>query len=316
MRYLCIFALILGLLLSSCEKDMTPIDIFKNTPKELPRLVSYTLRDNKRVELEFNETVLLSETLYKGVKERPGIMNSHFILELSTPLNMGESEYFHLSAKNENGSTARISLRLIGRNTNIASVLLNEISTAGTNSSPDRIELICTKEGNTAGIILSSGYINSPGYSFILPDIEVKKNDIILIYWDKETKEEKRELSDGNTAYYLNAKATKTLLSTKGIIVLESEYQGAVMDAFVYTDDYSSDWEGLGSEKLYEDYKLLKESGAWSGSAADSSKITSSRVFSRLPGAVDTDSLDDWFITKARTSTFGEMNIYTPYVEE
>ena len=49
------------------------------------------------------------------------------------------------------------------------------------------------------------------------------------------------------------------------------------------------------------------------GEAFDSTLTTSSRVIARLPGGVDTDSSDDFFITAARRSTFGEENEYVPY---
>ncbi|MCI7605902.1 MAG: hypothetical protein MSS69_04020, partial [Spirochaetales bacterium] len=60
-------------------------------------------------------------------------------------------------------------------------------------------------------------------------------------------------------------------------------------------------------------YEEALSAGMWEGDAFDSSLVTSSRVISRLPGAIDTETSDDFFVTAARRSTFGEENDYAPY---
>ena len=59
---------------------------------------------------------------------------------------------------------------------------------------------------------------------------------------------------------------------------------------------------------------LIKE-GEWTSEPISSLDVTSSRVIARYPGGIDSNSADDFFITAARKSTFGEPNQFIPYAE-
>ena len=87
------------------------------------------------------------------------------------------------------------------------------------------------------------------------------------------------------------------------------------MDAIIYSNDIENEENPYGSDKLLRYAEKLIETNAWFGEPIDSSLVTSSRVLSRIPGGIDSNSAEDWFTTKARMSTFGEENtldVYSP----
>ena len=110
--------------------------------------------------------------------------------------------------------------------------------------------------------------------------------------------------------YVLNAQSPSTLSGPEGAVIIRKEEKGEVMDAFFYSEKGEDAFKDGDKSTLYDDAIL---SGQWEGEAMDSSLITSSRVMARMPGAIDTDTSDDFFVTAPRRSTFGEENEYVPY---
>ena len=72
---------------------------------------------------------------------------------------------------------------------------------------------------------------------------------------------------------------------------------------------------GYGNNRTRNAAMELMRRGLWEGEPVSSVLVTASRVIARLPGGQDTNSADDFFITEARTSTFGTTNEYFPYSE-
>ena len=195
----------------------------------------------------------------------------------------------------------------MGKNPDIPKVLINEVSIKGTSASPDRIELLIMEKGNVAGMRVEDG-----NWGYTLPSIEVKKDDLILIYWDKPTTRSHYLRSDGKMTYVLNAYAPSTLSGTEGLLILKREKDGETADALLYSDKGEAAFSG--EEKKSQRDGLIAL-GQWEGEVFDSSLVTSSRVIARLPGGVDSDTSEDFFITQARKSSFGELNSYLPYNE-
>lgn len=169
------------------------------------------------------------------------------------------------------------------------------------------------KKGNTMGMVLRD---EEKGKGFVFPSLEVKTNDLVVVYWNSKTTRKIEEREDGFTTYYLNGNMNHTLSGTNGYLILEDREEGAVQDAILYTNDTTTSYGGYGSTENEKVANWLLKEGHWSGEPMDATLVTSSRVFVRLPGGIDSDSADDWFICAPRTSTFGDRNTYHPYEED
>ncbi len=310
-----LFFLFVIVILISCE-DKTIIDKLLDCDKTLAKVIDYSFINNDTFTVKYSETVEIIDAEIDKRKIKDLGIGSLFSITLDQKIKRGEKKTLSITAKKQNGNTTRSSFLLIGRNNEIPKALINEVSIKGNNTNPDRIELLLLDDGNTASMVVTNGFSSLKGHDYILPDLDVKKGDIIVIYWDSIAKREDEERDNGKMTYYLMAKSPKTLLSTDGIVVLKSEADGYVMDALVYSDNNLDEYSGYGSENLEIAVEKLIDDQAWEGSAVDSSLVTSSRVLARLPDGVDTNSKADWFTTKARMSTFGYENIYEPYEGE
>ncbi|MGN1164250.1 MAG: hypothetical protein ACI4S4_05505 [Candidatus Ornithospirochaeta sp.] len=300
-----ILLLISSILLVSCPTSTGEIlDMLSSRDYSLPTVLSHSLHNNSTLEVKFSETVELLEATSEGKALISPSLGSSFSIPLPRTLSPGEKCRVSMTARKENGNTSRISLLLSGRNHNLPSLILNEVSVKGTQSSPDRIELYVTESGDTAGM-----KVGGSKWEYTLPSITVTEGDLLLIYWDKPTTKKSWTRDDGKMTYVLNASSPSTLPGTEGIIYIREEENGDITDVLVYSEK--------GEEAFMEDeeFSSILSLGLWDGEHFDSSFITSSRVIARLPGAVDSDTAEDFFTTKARNSTFGEINTYMPYEE-
>ena len=300
------FLLLFMLFFISCVPGGGSIeDMTKDLIKTPPSILSCTLDETATLTISFSETVEIKELIINDqmiLKEKLG---SSFSLLLPFSLSPGEKAEVKITILDINGNKERFYLTIKGKNNEIPSLIINEVSIKGTQSNPDRIELYVLKKGDTAGVTVSDDK-----FTFTLPSIKVKEGDLILIYWDKTTTKKNYERDRGKMTYILNAKASSTLPGPEGAIIIRKEEKGEIMDAFFYSE------KGEEALKEGEKHKLFSEAndnGEWEGEAFDSSLVTSSRVIARLPGAIDTDTSEDFFITAPRRSTFGEENEYAPY---
>ena len=310
-----LFFIALVVLCVSCKEEEKIIDRLMSLDKTLAKVLDYSFIENDTFTVKYNETVELVDVELDRRKIEKRGLGSIFTITLSEKIRRGEKKIPSITARKQNGNTTRSSFLLIGRNTEIPKALINEVSIKGNTTNPDRIEILILDDGNLAGMSLSNGFMSLDGHEYILPEQDVKAGDIVVIYWDSNTKKETEERNFGKKTYYLSAKSPVTLLSTDGLVVLKSEIDGYVMDALVYSNKGEDSHSGYGNENLESAVKELMKDYSWEGSAVDSSLVTTSRVLARLPDGVDTNSLSDWFTTKARKSTFGEVNIYEPYEE-
>lgn len=291
--------------LSSCSVVKDEItDLLSPLDKTLPYITQYQMKNNSILEISFSETVMVEEVIINGEIKDVKKVGKDFSLAFGYTLKRGEKIAIALSFSKSNKNTARAFFTLYGKNDNIPTLLINEVSIKGTKNSPDRIELLVTKEGDAAGVVVTD---NISGDDFLLPSISLNAGDIIVIYWKDKREKEKEERFGGKITYYLEANMSSTLSGTTGGIIVREEKDGKVMDALLYHDGSQP------SKKEEALFSLIKEEENWSGEYVSSLLVTSSRVLARLPGAIDTDSCDDWFTTEARKSSFGSENTYSPY---
>ena len=312
MKYIFSFTLIVLLLVLSCTGgNVKAENILTGEDRSGVSVLSYGLEDNSTFLIRFSEKVEIREISYGGEREKTLLVGESFSLPLPREIEMGEKYTLALTAVKNGGNTTRCFFTLYGRNDNRAGMIINELSVAGTKASPDRVELLVTESGNTAGMVVADSTDSASGV--ILPSLEVSRGDIVVIYWDSKSGKETEERDEDLYTYYIDGKQENTLTSTSGAVILFEEVSGSVTDAVFYSNFTEA---STSKEKFQSIVSFLGECGAWSGDAVSSEEITSSRVIARLPGAVDTDSADDWFTTAARKSTFGEENVYAPYTGE
>ena len=312
MKYIFFLFLILLLLIPSCTGgDVKAENVLMGEDRSGAAVLSYGLEDNSTFLIRFSERVEIREITYNGSRERTVLVGESFRITLKREIPMGEKYTLALTAVKNGGNTTRCFFTLYGKNDNRAEMIINELSVAGTSASPDRIELLVTESGNTAGMVVTNAADSSGGV--ILPPLQVSRGDIIVIYWDKRSGRETEERDGNLRTYYVDGRMESTLTSTSGAVILFEEVGGDVADAVLYSNFTDA---STSKEKFQSLVSFLEENGAWNADAVSSEEITPSRVLARLPGAVDTDSADDWFTTQARKSTFGEENVYAPYTGE
>ena len=220
-----------------------------------------------------------------------------------------------MTAEDLAGNTSRASFALTGPNDDIPLTLINEVSIKGTAASPDRIELLILEEGNTAGMTVKDGSREHYDHEWILPELDVISGDIILLYWDTDISGNAVEKRDENFTYSFSAGSDTTLSGTNGAIALYTSPEGEILDGIIYTTGTSELCNGYGNTKTEEAAFMLIKEGEWTSEPISSLDVTSSRVIARYPGGIDSNSADDFFITAARKSTFGEPNQFIPYEE-
>ena len=311
-----LIAAITAIILSSCPYgSIRTFDVFYGKDKEMPELLSYELVDNSSMRLVYSEDVFLVDINLDGESLDYELHGTLFSIPLQRELNRGETARFSVTAEDEAGNTARASIEIVGKNLKIPEAVINEVSIKGTSESPDRIEILFLEAGSSAGMVITDGLPGEEKHRYILPDIEVMEDDLILIYWDHESESYDPIFDNGRTGYILFADSPETLSGTNGALLLYDELDGEIADGIIYTTGESELSEGYGNNRTMNAAKMLQRLGEWEGEPISSVPVTSSRVIARLPGGQDTNSAADFFITEARKSTFGKINQYLPYTE-
>ena len=305
---------IIALLLSSCPGRGGRIyDSFLGRDRTAPKVMDYELVSSGEFRIVYDEEVALIDMELEGIRFGSILEGSIFSIVFPEPLERGMTSVLSITAEDLAGNTSRSSFPLTGPNDDIPLTLINEASIKGTATSPDRIELLVIEDGNTAGMTLKDGSRSNYSHSYSLPDLDVMNGDMILIYWDKEIDGEEITEKDGYTLYSFSAESDTTLSGTNGAIVLLSAPEGKILDALIYTTGTSELCNGYGNTKTEDAAYMLIQEGEWTSEPVSSADVTSSRVIARYPGGIDSNSADDFFITAARASTFGDPNEFIPY---
>ena len=274
------------LVLASCPyKNGRVYDAFHGKDKEAPQLLKYTLVDNSSMRLVYNEDVTLIDIRLNDTILDYSMYGTIFNIPFPEAIKRGDSAVFHVTAEDNGGNTAK-------------------------DDSPDRVEILFLESGSSAGMIVADGLLGEENHMVILPDIAVNKNDIILIYWDKEPENYDMIYDNGRFGHIIYGESDTTLIGTNGVILLYEEMDGKIEDGLIYTTGESELSEGYGNNRTLNAARELERKGEWEGDPVSSSLVTSSRVIARLPGGLDTNSQQDFFITAPRESTFGYINQY------
>jgi hypothetical protein len=249
------------------------------------------------------------------------------------------------------GNTMSFVETLYGFNPDIPEVLINEITTQGSGSHPDMVELRLTSGGNLGGLTLYAGAPGEHDGRIVFPSVELPAEAYVVVHFKPEgIPEEIDETTDPAASGGLDATDTAWdfwvdggtgISGNNGAVGLYEQPAGRLLDAFVYsnrTSDSDERYRGFGSKKALAMVDRVAADGGWvpdgagadpgTGAspastapalapedAVDPEDSTATRSISRGSDGADTDTKVDWHITPTSGYTFGSPNtdeVYEP----
>ena len=312
--------ILLLLLLTSCPQSSFDLERVE-TPSiyTIPKMEDLLLIDNDKVSISFDRPVELLEMKLEDVELEISRAEARiFRVRLPFPIPYGKSYRLRLTSRdNRSGNLSRISVPIMGVNTDQAKVLMTEISVKGTETSPDRVELTVLDNGTTGSLTISDGILGEAGFTYTLPDFRVNRGDVIVIHMSSPHRGEDVVRIGNRRIFNIDAPEKMSFLSTNGAVLLFSHTngKGKLIDAFIYTKSDAIDSSGWGNEKTRKTSESLKNRNEWYGKGFKSDGNTSTRVFARYFPYEDTNTERDWYLTATRGSTFGYPNDNNEYKE-
>lgn len=295
-------------LLASCDQMNRPIfNLFSSEDYKPPVLVSTACPNPNTITLKFDEEINIRQLFVDAIEQHTyHCDNSQLTINLKQPLLLGRSVELEASITDKRGNSSRLTLPIWSINPHPASLLINEFSTKGTESNPDRVELLVTARGNLAGLTLYNGSGPTSEDRCVLPDQWVEEGTYLVVRFSKSSKA---------TGEFVSQRLGG-LSSNNGCLALclNPNWESTILDAVVWGNPQTSTFEGFGSENLMQQVKVLQKSHAWnsdlSTESVDSTLTTSTRTFCRTT-LCDTNSAADWYICATRQSSFGSINTET-----
>ncbi|MFO7848658.1 MAG: hypothetical protein R6V67_01750 [Spirochaetia bacterium] len=296
--------------------------------------------DEETFELIFNEEGDLSKqeiSIYPETSmESVGWQGETCRITLSETMQPGVEYALEGTLRDEEGNSLTFLTHVFGYNPNLPALRLNEITTQGSTTNPDKVEIKVLEAGNTAGLCLYEGVDTSWTNRKVLPPIEVEAEDYIVVHFRPAgTSDEIDEIEDSYEcsadkaipgAWDLWMEGSSGISSNNGVIALYESTTGPLIDGFLYSNRTSSSdekYRGFGTTRALERADILHEQGGWEAKerfvapedAVDPDDSTATRSMCRIPEGLDTDTAEDWHIVPTRGSTFGSLNseeVYEP----
>ena len=305
---LLIIAVVLLFVVLSCGTEPEPAEVFNAFAGGdclAPVLLSVKSESGSIIQLEFNEPVKVFGRSFEPSTARSDGRFVHVSLPTSLP--PGKMSTVAGRVKDYSGNTVGFSVSVWGFNPRLPQMVINEFSTKGTAKSPARTELLCLGDGNLNGIVLYGGIPEDHDVCVMLGDMEVKKGDLVVIWWTESLPDDVQQVQPGVRNIYSESREKPS--SNNGTLVLcENPSPGAaVMDAVVYSN-FSQSHEGFGTKSALMRARWVVSAGAWTGEAVDGTASTATRSVCRYPEEADSDSNSDWFVTVTSGATFGSAN--------
>ena len=207
-----ILFLFLSILLVSCQNP------------DLARIVNSMLTQDRTLpQLTFSEEITVEDATIDGQKadwsqSQPASVTIHCNQKL--PLTSAAKLFIRVRDRSYNSSAFIINL--FGRNTRLPDVVINEFSSKGTATQPDRIELEIRSDGNIEGLTLADGTEGNETHLFIMPDKDVMRGDYIVVYWDLEGQTETETLPSGSRIIHVYAGSDEGLSTNNGCFVMKA----------------------------------------------------------------------------------------------
>lgn len=308
------------LMLSSCEAQpqYELFNVLLGKDHRGPVLLKSEAIGDKTAVYHFDEMVFCSSQDFATEKSNNDIVSVNpygktVSIEFSRSLEPGKRVRVRGKVADHVGNTLTFAAGVWGHNGRVPELLINEFSTKGTESNPDRIELLALTKGNLAGVAVYLGMADDFDSEFVFPSIEIGAGQrIVLVY--NQTVDEKIPLTFETGEVGIGG--------NNGVISLYTSPDGEIIDAVLYSNrssDSDENFGGFGTAKVHRWATLLEESGAWiphptiPETAIDSTDSTATRSFCRTEGNADSDRKHDWHIVPTRGATFGEENLKEHY---
>ncbi len=202
----------------------------------------------------------------------------------------------------------------IGHNARVPQVVINEIRTEYSKPKVEFIELKVLSDGNLGGMEL---VIASDEDSYILPSVEVKSGDLVVIHYrnieegcineltDDLSLSSATESSESRDFWIENEKAR---ISKSDVILLKNKFQGDIVDSVLFSESSFTNWK---TDFMSECATLAISSGNWFGENANSDGLTATRTLSRQNLNKDNSA---WIVVATSKATPGKENSTQRYV--
>ncbi|MEA4859713.1 MAG: hypothetical protein VB127_04465 [Sphaerochaeta sp.] len=308
MKHQLLCSLIMLILLVGCGCEQSPAslhNLFTQTDSTPPKLLQYEAISSKVVLLTFDEPLDDSSVSIVCNTREPSsvsISSETLTICLEEELVLGQGVPLQGRVSDMRGNSLRFSLTLWARNQNPPTLLINEFTTKGSETNPDRVELLVTSRGNLAGITLYAGRDGVYSDRYIFPDRIVERGAHLVVAFSKSSAEDS-----------LSSELQAGLSSNNGCLTLarSPEWESPLLDAVVWGNHTTTTHEGFGSEDLAMSVSYLAQHNQWNNSKSegsiDSTESTATRSFCRDKGK-DTNSKEDWYICATKEATFGSAN--------
>jgi hypothetical protein len=265
-------------------------------------LLSAQAKDERTACLVFDEEVFALETSFEGMNAYS--QGNTLYVNSGQLISAGSSTEICGSVRDSCGNTTTFKVLVWGINPSPAGLKINEFTTKGSKTQPDRTELKVNRAGNIAGMVLYDGIPGDYRARFIFPSADVVQGDFVTIWWCDELPSGVK-VKDGKK---LNYAAGGGLSENNGIMCLGiSPAQGAaVMDCVIWSSGESTQYEGYGTKEVLERVNVALDNQWWSGSPVYSGWSTSTRSM-----ALDSNGV--WYTTVQGGLSFGEENLSDAY---
>ena len=304
-----------------------------------PKITDLRITDSVSAEFDFSRNI---QPLAKVFNISPDIGISDLLTSGSTlkvvftDSQLPGSEYYIKGAvKDTSGNTLTFCAEFYGYNPFIPSMIINEVTTQGSSTHPDMVELFIKSDGNMAGAAFFEGTDEDSDSEYIFPSMEVSAGDYIIIHAKPEgTAEEITETDDktesggidaSDSAFDIWPSSFSGLSGNNGVLSLYSGPGGSLLDAFLYSNRTSSSdesYRGFGSLSVMKRMDYIAACGGWLFSGdliapedcVDPDPSTATRSVCRNSVSDDTDSRSDWHTAPTSMSSFGAVNTDEVYV--
>ena len=305
-----------------------------------PKITDLRIIDSDSAEFDFSSTI---QPLKKVFNISPDIGISDIRQEgyslkiiFSSSQMPGEQYYLKGAVKDSHGNSLTFCAEFYGFNPFIPDLLINEVTTQGSSSHPDLIELYILNSGNMAGVTFYNGCSAEYDEKYVFPSMEVAEGDYIIIHAKPEgisgeiTETAVKDESGGkdchDNAYDIWPSGFSGLSGNNGTLSVYTGPGGTLIDVFLYSNRTSlsdESYRGFGSTSTMIKMDYLSDSGGWDFTGdkiapedcVDPDPSTATRSVCRSSSSSDTNSKDDWHTVPTSMSTFGYINsddVYEP----
>ncbi|MFA5514598.1 MAG: hypothetical protein WDA17_06795 [Sphaerochaetaceae bacterium] len=281
-----------------------------------PTLLKFKATKSDEVTLCFDEFINCSLKDFRCLESSNSIVGvscfeSELKIKFSRSLRAGQREIIEARVTDLVGNSLSFTVGIWGLNDNLPKLLINEFTTKGSGNNPDRVELIVLEGGDLAGVTLYDGLAQNFDSECILPSYRVNEGDYVVIEYSEALR----------GAHPIEFWAKEVGLgANNGVISLYDTPDGEIIDAVLYTNRGSTQYNGFGTKKVEERALLLEELGHWNPipidveSGINSTDSTATRSMCRIFGKEDTNSKADWYIVPTGKASFGSKNVVDHYL--